>query len=536
MFRKMLLLLFFTSIFQFAFSSNETEKLLNTLENEILNREDYITIKTERIFQLTTTYNLSRKTESLINQFENCLILLNEYESFSYDSAFKYVNILSQTAHRSGNADLISSSKIKFGFTLLSSGLFKEALDTLNSIKSNKLNNQLKPEFYNVIARTLYDLADYNADDFYSDIYRKKGTQYLDSALALIPQNTWNYWTAMGLRRMKADDYEGAADAFNFLITQFELPEHPYAIATSSLGYLYSLLGRENEAIDILIKAAIADIQTSTKETVALRNLAVHLFNKGDIKRAYRYIKIALDDATVYNARHRKVEVGAVLPIIEGERLSTVEKQQKQLLTFTFILSMLSVMVISFFTIIYYQNKRLNKVKLALQATNQSLSEINHSLREANKIKQEYIGYFFSVNSEYLDKIEAFYKKLHRKIISKQFNDLDSIINNTDLKKERQMLFDNFDRIFLKIFPYFIDEFNKLFHPNDQIFPAKEELLNTDLRIFALIRLGINDNDKIAKFLNYSVNTIYTDKTKIKNKTMVDRDEFDKKIMEMRSI
>lgn len=536
MFRKTLLLLFTLSIFQFAFSSTETEKLINTLEGEISNRENYISIKTERIHQLTAQYYLSKNTEPLINQFENCLVLLNEYKSFSYDSAFKYVGILNQIAYQSGNIDLINSSKIKFGFTLLSSGLFKEALDTLNNIRSNTLNKQLKPEFYNVIARTLYDLADYNADDFYSDIYRKKGTQYLDSALALIPQNTWNYWTAMGLRRMKADDYEGAADAFNFLITQFDLPEHPYAIATSSLGYLYSLFGRENEAIDILIKAAIADIQTSTKETVALRNLAVHLFNKGDIKRAYRYIKIALDDATIYNARHRKIEVGAVLPIIEGERLSTVEKQRKQLLTFTFILSMLSVMVISFFTIIYYQNKRLNSVKLALQATNQSLNEINLSLREANKIKQEYIGYFFSVNSEYIDKIEAFYKKLHRKIVSRQFNDLDSIINNTDLKKERQMLFDNFDRIFLKIFPHFIDEFNKLFHPNDQIIPEKEELLNTDLRIFALIRLGINDNDKIAKFLNYSVNTIYTYKTKIKNKTIVDRDEFDKKIMEIRSI
>jgi len=339
----------------------------------------------------------------------------------------------------------------------------------------------------------------------------------------------------MGLRRMKSDDYEGSADAFNFLISQHEISDHTYAIATSSLGYLYSLLGRNNEAIDMLIKAAIADIQSSTKETVALRNLAVHLFNKGDIKRAYRYIKIALDDATDYNARHRKVEVGAVLPIIEGERLATVERQRKQLLNYSFIMSMLSVLVISFFSIIFMQYRRLNTVRVALQETNNSLSEMNQNLREANKIKQEYIGYFFNINSEYIDKMEAFQKKLHRKIVSKQYSDLDSIINSSDLKKERQNLFDNFDRIFLKIFPNFIEQFNQLFKEEDRIYPAKEELLNSDLRIFALIRLGITDNDKIAKFLNYSVNTIYTYKTKIKNKTIVDRDEFEKRVMEIRS-
>ena len=526
-------LLFF--IVNDAISSNETNRLLELLDEEISKKAYYIDQKNKKIEQLQLHFEASKQTGNNELWFSYCMQLIGQYESYSYDSAFKYVTILNNIALQTSNIDYNAISNIKRGFTLLSSGLFKESLDILHNIDSRILNDSIKPMFYNVIARTYYDLADYNNDQFYTEKYQRIGTQYLDSALALLPQNSSQYWSAMGLRRMKANDPEGAADAFNFLLTKFELSDHTYAIATSSLGYLYTLLNRENEAIDMLIKASIADIHASTKETVALRNLAVQLFNNGDIKRANQYIKIALDDATHYNARHRKVEVGAVLPIIEGERLATVERQRKQLLNYSFIVSMLSVLVISFFSIIYLQFKKLNKVRNALQITNNNLNEINRSLQEANTIKQEYIGYFFNVNSEYIDKLENFQKKLHRKIASKQLSDLDNIINNSDLKNERKQLFDNFDRIFLKIFPNFIDEFNKLLNDNEKIYPEKDELLNTDLRIFALIRLGITDNDKIAKFLNYSVNTIYTYKTKIKNKSNIEREEFENRIMTIKS-
>lgn len=519
-----------------SFSSNETEKMLKELDENLSRKQEFLEVKEHRISQITSDLASAEKMGQSVRAYNLCNSLIDEYESFAYDSAFKYAVKINSLARKTENQNKIAQAKIKMGFTLLSSGLFKESFDSLNSIQLSSLPEDIRVEYYNVLARTYYDLADYNSDEYYSTLYRKKGTQFIDSALLLLNEKSSEYWAAMGLRRMKAGDFAGSTDAFNYLITKFDISDHTYAIATSSLGYLYSLIGRDNEAIDMLIKASNADIKSSTKETVALRNLAVHLYKKGDVNRSYRYIKIALADATEYNARHRKIEVGSVLPIIEGERLSTVEKQRKQLLNFAFIVSMLSIMVISFFAIIFLQLRKLNKVKLILQETNNSLLKINSHLVEANKIKEEYIGYFFNINSEYIDKIEAFQKTLHRKIISKQYNDLDNIIKNADLKKERENLFINFDKIFLKIFPNFVVEFNKLFKPEDQIVPEKGELLNPDLRIFALIRLGITDNDKIAKFLNYSVNTIYTYKTKIKNKTIVDRDQFDQKIMEIKAL
>lgn len=517
-----------------AWCSSETEKLLKELQQSILDKNTYQHQKEERINAL-----VARLPASAVNRDQLAEIyekLYAEYKSFIYDSAFKYVTRINELADESGDLHRINRARIKLGFTLLSSGLFKESLDILNSIRPEAADTSTLSEYFSVIARTYYDLADYDNDDHYAKIYRTNGNLYLDSAIRLLDEQIPEYWYAMGLRKMKSDDLKGSSDAFNYLISQYDLPEHELAIATSSLGYVYSLLGRTSEAIDMLIRAAVADIRSSTKETVALRNLALHLYNKGEINKAYQFIKIAFDDATFYNARHRKIEIGAVLPIIEGERLTNAERQKKQLLKYSVLITVLSILLIVFALIIYKQLGELKKVKLKLQEINADLKKMNDSLEEANKIKEKYIGYFFKVNSIYIEKIEEFQKLVHRKIVARQFDDLDDLIKNSYFRKERENLYVNFDKIFLKIFPHFVEEFNALFKESDRIIPGEDELLNTDLRIYALMRLGISDNEQIAKFLDYSVNTIYTYKTKIRNKTIVPRHEFEERIMAIKAI
>ncbi len=516
-----------------VFSGSETEKLLQELDQCIVNKNTFLNKKYERIDGLIKVLH---NNKSLYQKLEIYNRLFSEYESFIYDSAFKYALLINNLAVQSGNQKLINLARIKMGFTLLSSGLFKESLDTLTSVNLSNADSFTRREYYKVIARTYYDLADFNNDEYFAQIYRRTGNLYLDSALRLMKDGTPEFWSALGLRKMKSDDYKGSADAFNYLISKYEISEHEYAIATSSLAYVYLLMGRTNEAIDLLIKASIADIRSSTKETVALRNLAVQLFNKGDIGRAYNYIRIAFDDATFYNARHRKIETGAVLPIIEGERLSTIERQKKQLMRYSLFITILTLLVVLFILIIYRQLRELQQVRRKLQVINNDLQKVNESLLEANKIKEKYIGYFFKINSLYIEKIEELQKTIHRKIIARQYDDINDIIRNSFFKQERENLFINFDKIFLKIFPRFVEEFNALFREEDKIVLQEDELLNTDLRIFALIRLGINDNEQIAKFLNYSVNTIYTYKTKIKNKTIVPRHEFEERIMAIKAL
>jgi hypothetical protein len=534
----MKLYLFATYCFLFVtlpvFSGSETDRLLKELDQFIVSKNTYLNEKYDKINSLMKSlYNNKNSTYQTLEIYEK---LFAEYKSFIYDSAFKYAILINNLAVKSGSQKMIHLARIKMGFTLLSSGLFKESLDTLSSLNLINADSFTRREYYKIIARTYYDLADYNNDEYFTKTYRRTGNLYLDSALRLMQDGTPEFWSAVGLRKMKSEDYKGSADAFNYLISKYKLPEHEYAIATSSLAYVYSLMGRNSEAIDMLIKAAIADIRASTKETVALRNLAVQLFNKGDIGRAYDYIKIAFDDATFYNARHRKIETGAVLPIIEGERLSTIERQKKQLMLYSLLITGLTLLVILFVMIIYRQLKELKQVRLKLQVINEDLQKMNENLMEANKIKEKYIGYFFKINSVYIEKIEEMQKTIHRKIVARQFDDLYDIVKNSFFKQERENLFINFDKIFLKIFPHFVDEFNTLFKEEDRIVLQEDELLNTDLRIFALIRLGINDNEQIAKFLNYSVNTIYTYKTKIKNKAIVPRHEFEDRIMAIKAL
>ncbi|MCU4156539.1 hypothetical protein J1N10_11180 [Carboxylicivirga sp. A043] len=432
------------------------------------------------------------------------------------------------------NQPKLAYAKIKEGFVLLSSGLFTEAIDTLQSISLAQLPDSVKREYYSVIARTYYDLADYNRDPQFTSQHTTKGNAYLDSALLYVNENTNEYWAIESLRRMKKKDWKGAKYAFTYWMNNFDLPRHFDAIATSSLGYIYSLTGYEDKAIEYLILAAIADIKNATKETVALRNLANALFQRGDKKRAYRYIIMALEDATYYNARHRKIEIATILPIIEGERLAVVEAQKTKLIYYIVASTFLSVLVLAFLIIIYRQLKKITKIRKILQNTVNEQKELNSNLSEANQIKEEYIGYFFNVNSEYIEKMDDFQKHVFRKISARQFDDLHTLLKNTNLKKERQLLFHRFDEIFLKLFPNFIAEFNKLFPDEHQVVLKKGELLNSELRIFALIRLGITDNEKIAKFLNFSVTTIYTYKTKTKSKSYF-REAFDEKIMDIKA-
>jgi hypothetical protein len=163
------------------------------------------------------------------------------------------------------------------------------------------------------------------------------------------------------------------------------------------------------------------------------------------------------------------------------------------------------------------------------------LQEVNSKLSEANKIKEEYIGYFFNINSEFFLKISRFKRSIEKKINDRKLDDVRALVNGINVNQEKEELLKSFDKVFLKLFPNFVKEFNSLFKEEDQIKLKDNEFLNTDLRIYALIRMGITDNEKIANVLEYSVNTIYTYKAKIKHKSIVPKDEFDKRIMNIGS-
>lgn len=230
------------------------------------------------------------------------------------------------------------------------------------------------------------------------------------------------------------------------------------------------------------------------------------------------------------------MQVSAILPIIEVEKINTVEAQKTLLFVYSAIATLLLLALIWLAVIIFRQYKKLQAAQQVITSAHALQQEINYKLMEANKIKEEYIGYCFQINSSYLDKIKKFKKLADQKLTDNKYAEVRYLVNNIDLKEERDELFRNFDRIFLKIFPNFVTVFNSFFKEEDRIKLKDNELLNTDLRIFALIRIGISDNVKIAQILEYSVNTIYTYKTKIKNKAIIPKDEFEERLMDIKAL
>jgi tetratricopeptide (TPR) repeat protein len=448
--------------------------------------------------------------------------LSTEYSTFIYDSAFKYIGELQTVAYRLNDPSKIAYGKIKLGLILLSSGMFKETLDSLGNIRVAGMPDSIKIDYYFGLARTYYDLGDFDKDRYYTPHYTRLGTEYIDSARALCAPGSYLSRYLTGLKNLKNENTEAALKELNMLLHEYKLSPHQLAVTASTLSYFYISRSEPEQAIELLAQAAIADISTATKETAAISSLAELLYRQGDIKTAYVYIQQAMDDAQFYGARQRIVQVGAIMPVISSAKVNNVEGQRRIALIYAGIITLLTVLVVVF---AISTLRQLKKRKVAERA-----------LQEANKIKEEYIGYYFNINSEYLTKIETFKKAVEMKLMTKKIDDIRYIVNNINPKKEREELYHSFDVVFLKLFPDFVTIFNSYFKEEDRIVLKEGQLLNTELRIFALIRMGIHDNEKIAKILDYSINTIYNYKARVKGKSIIPNDQFEKKIMEIHAL
>jgi DNA-binding CsgD family transcriptional regulator len=222
--------------------------------------------------------------------------------------------------------------------------------------------------------------------------------------------------------------------------------------------------------------------------------------------------------------------------VIEGRQLAMVESRKNLISVYAVAITLFSILLIAFGIIIYKQNKKLELAKKVISDSNEKLTETNHQLMDSNKIKEEYVTYYFNTTAEYISRLEALKKTMEMKLLTKKMDELRFTVDSINIKREREELYHNFDRFFLALFPDFIRVFQSLFKDEDRIHLKEGQLLNTELRIFALMRLGINDPEKIARILDYSLATIYTYKTRIRHKSIVPNDEFDKRIMAIPTI
>jgi tetratricopeptide (TPR) repeat protein len=505
--------------------------------------------KLEKIKNIKTSFTALKK-DDLTSQYQFYQQLYEEYKIFNFDTAYVYAGKMHDIAMSLGDPPKIIEAKIKLLFVLVSAGMYKEAYELINQINVAAQADSVKANYFFLKARFYFDLADYVNDEFHKPAYNRNGNDNLDSALLFYPPNSFESIYYSGLKNLKNDRFSEASANFQTLLNGPGLTYHQIALVSSTLSHIFLRQGERNTAIDYQIRAAINDIKSSTKETFAILNLAQLLFEEGNFKNASFYIEKAIDDATFYGARQRKVQVSTIMPIIQSSRINFIEGQRRLWIIYGSVVSGILILLIFLIVVIYRQNRKLENARKVISVAHGKLSEVNSKLHEvnlelhdvnsrlseANKIKEEYIGYFFRINSGTLQKIERLKSSIEQKLRDRRLDDIRVVVGNINIHNEKQELLKSFDKAFLKIFPHFVEEFNSLFEEEDQVKLSDDELLTTDLRIYALIRLGIKDNEKIAEILEYSVKSIYAYKTKMRNRSKLHKEDFDKRIMSIKSL
>lgn len=540
---KLLLLfgVFLLSVRPHRAAASPADSLLMVLNQTLAQQPQYDAQRLNRIAVLRAEFASYEGGDEA--KFDLGLRLYDEYKAFKYDSAFVYSQQLTRLAEQLKSPEKMEVAKLRLAFILLSSGMFKETFETLGAIKPSRLTEADKQGFYFMKARAYSDLADFNQDLAYRPAYLSQALACADSALRFGRPGSYERLSVQEFIALKTGQLPTGLALYAQIRRLPHLSLHQLAVSASTTAYLYVLRGQEEKAFELLLLAAIADVKTATKETVALLQLSDYCYRRGDLKNAYLFIRKAREAATFYKARQRQIEISHVSSLIEGQKINIIESQRKAARTYGFIITLLAVVGLAFAYIIFRQLRKLQKAGRLISAANGELRERNGALRqlnsglnEANKIKEEYIGYYFHNNSQYIDKAETLKKRLDALLASKQYAGAQKLVDGINIKNERNELLRGFDTVFVRLFPHFVAQFNALFREEDRVQLAEGQILSTELRIFALIRLGIGESEQISRMLGYSINTIYTYKTRIKNRSLLPNEEFEAAIQDIQAV
>ena len=523
----LILIFLLVSFTQLLSQNNDCRSSLKELDKVLSEKKTYESLKKERITQLENSIK-SAKEDQLYGLYHKLYL---EYELYNFDSAYVYMRKILDIAVSAGDQDRIIKSKLNLAYCCVSAGFFFEANEVLQEVKAMKLDDDLKIRMYSVYAKLYFDMARSITTEPYSSEYYQKSIYYTNEIIKTYDEDDPAVLPQLANIYRCRKDYKSAEEAITRYMSLRELDSRNLTLCAGGLAEFSLMLGDTISAVEYLCFTSIEDTKAVTKETPGLSLLAGVMYNQGKIETAFNYAKIALDDANFYNARHRKIEVNNVLPIIDVQRYELLEKQKNIFFANTVLLSVLLLMSLASGAIIFKQVRQLKTARKKIGQQNEELVQINSSLQEANKVKEEYIGLLFRLNSAYMRDLEEFQTFVKRKLVAKQYDDLLRTVNKTDAKQERENKLSSFDDIILKLFPNFIRQFNSLFDDDNQFSSGGANAgLTPEMRIFALIRLGVNDSEEIAKVLNYSVHTINTYKTKTKNRSLVTNEEFEDRI------
>ena len=531
-----------------SFAQNKNIKdLYEQLDQAIKQSQYYINQKESRITKIKKQSRQGHTPQQLLTAYYK---LYEEYKAYQSDSSIYYI-------HQA--IDLAKRNNMKSDFTKLSSllalqystsGAFTEALHVLQSIDKKTLNNSNKKDYYIAFYHVYGELGFSNIHidtDLSQEFYRKQNC-CRDTLFSILSPNSEDYLMRKEVLLTSQNKLKEALKINDIRLSKCKKGSHEYGIVAYYRYLIYRSLKDEDMVKYWLLQSAICDVKCAINDQASLWILAEILSKEKDVERSYKYINFSWNANKRFCTRIRSWQISPVLGTIDHNYQAELKKANHRLI---FAIICVSLLVIALALLTFYVNKQksyLSKARNELKKTNTQLEELNNKLsstngmlkasndklNESNGVKEEYIGQFLGACSHYIDKLDKMRLNVNKMLKNKQYNELYSMTKSSEVKEqELEELYANFDKVFLNLFPNFVEDLNGLLKEEYQIHLSSPNKLSAIVRVFALIRLGIDDSTKIAEFLHYAVNTIYNYRAKLRNGAINDRNEFEKKVREL---
>ncbi|MCD8183564.1 MAG: DUF6377 domain-containing protein [Bacteroides sp.] len=506
--------------------SLSTAALTAALDEVIGAHERYVDVREERIARLKQ--QLQNADTASIDFFRWNGEIYKEYHAYRCDSAIHYLDCNLHWAVRHGQQVAADETRLELAYLMSSTGMYQAAAELLQQVRRSTLPARLLPDYYRSYFRLYSESGTYTQDASFRNRYRKLSVCYDDSLMQVLEPTSALYLERKEKRVVAAGRLEEALQINDARLAGVQPNTPEYAPITYHRSQLYRHLQNKEEERRYLTLSALTDIRLAITDHASLWNLAQLLYEEGELERAYQYIRFSWDETNHYNASSRSLQTAGILSLIDLTYQAVQQKQSERLRLYLLLISAPTLLLIAAVFYIYSQMKRLAAARNHLEQTNEQLEISNH-------IKEEYIGRFLNLCSAYIDRLDAYRRMVNKKITTGQTEELLKMVRSREvLDSGLKDLYENFDTAFLRLSPDFVEKFNDLLQPEERIVLRKGELLNTELRIFALIRLGIDGSSRIAEFLRYSVNTIYNYRAKVKNKARISREDFETRLMMIR--
>ena len=545
--KRCLLALLFT-IYVFSGWANKVnlDSLYLVLDAAIDSSAIYKKQKMDAISTLEKQYATARNDQE---KYQFAMTLFREYIAFVNDSALNYIQVCMECAERMGRKDLQTQSELALAYQLADTGFYPEAELHFKAISKDQLTDELVITYLTGLNHLYGEMGYYSHDQKLRDQFFARSSAFRDSLFQMLPEDSYSYNALKSVELNNQGKTDEALKCSDKWMKLAKPGTRDYATMSFYRSEIYRNQGDFEMERYWLIMSALTDIRQAIMDQAALWSLANSLMNEeGNLDRAYKYMDFSWECISYFSTHMRSWLVSPILTRINSKYKENLHQAYTNLI---WTIAAISLLVIGLLMLLFYVSKKRRQLAVIrnelssknhdLSEANQRLSDINEQLRQANihlndsnRVKDEYIGKFLSVCSDYIDKLDNYRIKVNRKLKAGQQADVLRMTSSEQLKEEElKEFFDRFDDIFLKLFPTFIEDFNALLRPGEGIIPTEKNHLSTDLRIFALIRLGIEESSKIAEFLRYSPNSIYAYRARIKNKAAGNREEFEKLVKEI---